>query len=125
MLVFWVVMPMKLQADTIVSEEHTNSIFSTEYETLASTYKSTWRYYYPQDQDQHLHRHEILKSHTTLLHSKIKWLTLFKEMVAVYFEDHTEPRNTLCGQNAEFLNVKAGGTSFKGLVQSCNEEKQG
>jgi hypothetical protein len=35
---------------------------------------------------------------------------LFRETVAVYCENHTEHINTLCGQNAEFLDVKAGGT---------------
>jgi translation initiation factor IF-1 len=35
---------------------------------------------------------------------------LFGETVAVYCENHTEHTNTLCGQNAEFWYVKAGGT---------------
>jgi hypothetical protein len=35
---------------------------------------------------------------------------LFGETIAVYCENHTEPTNTLCGQNAEFECVKAGGT---------------
>jgi hypothetical protein len=35
---------------------------------------------------------------------------LFKETVAVYCENHTEHKNTLCGQNAEFECVKANGT---------------
>jgi hypothetical protein len=35
---------------------------------------------------------------------------LFRETVAVYCENHTEYTNTLWGQNAEFLYVKAGGT---------------
>jgi hypothetical protein len=34
---------------------------------------------------------------------------LFKEIIAVYHENHTKPINTLCGQNAELLNVKSGG----------------
>jgi uncharacterized protein YktB (UPF0637 family) len=41
--------------------------------------------------------------------TKINWLTLFKEIIAVYTENYTEPINTLCGQNAELLIVKAGG----------------
>jgi hypothetical protein len=40
----------------------------------------------------------------------IDWLTLFKDTIAVYSENHTQPANTLCGQNAELLNVKTGGT---------------
>jgi hypothetical protein len=35
---------------------------------------------------------------------------LFKELIAVYSENHTKLINTLCGQNAELLTVKAGGT---------------
>jgi hypothetical protein len=35
---------------------------------------------------------------------------LFGEIVAVYCENHMEHTNTLCGQNAEFWCVKAGGT---------------
>jgi hypothetical protein len=35
---------------------------------------------------------------------------LFGEIIAVYCENRTEHTNTLCGQNAEFLNVKADGT---------------
>jgi hypothetical protein len=47
---------------------------------------------------------------------------LFVERVAVYCENHTEHTDTLCGQNAGFWYVKAGGTysnhwTFKGLIQ--------
>jgi hypothetical protein len=35
---------------------------------------------------------------------------LFGETVAVYCEHHTEHISTMCGQNAEFWCVKAGGT---------------
>jgi hypothetical protein len=35
---------------------------------------------------------------------------LLRERVAVYCENHTEHTDTLCGQNAEFYCVKAGGT---------------
>jgi hypothetical protein len=34
---------------------------------------------------------------------------LFRETVAVYCESHTEHTDTLCGQNAEIFNAKAGG----------------
>jgi hypothetical protein len=40
----------------------------------------------------------------------INWLMLFKEIIAVYSENHMKLINTLCGQNADLLNVKAGGT---------------
>jgi hypothetical protein len=46
---------------------------------------------------------------------------LFREIIAVYCENHTEHTNTLCEQNAEFLYVIAGGTynteSFKWLIK--------
>jgi hypothetical protein len=35
---------------------------------------------------------------------------LFRETVAVYYENHTEHTDTLCEQNVEFYYVKAGGT---------------
>jgi hypothetical protein len=34
---------------------------------------------------------------------------LFRETVAVYCENRTEHTDTLCGQNADFVNLKAGG----------------
>jgi hypothetical protein len=37
-------------------------------------------------------------------------LMLFREILAVYCENLTENTGTLCGQNAEFYYVKAGGT---------------
>jgi hypothetical protein len=39
----------------------------------------------------------------------ISWLMLFKEIIAVYSEEHMKHLNTLCGQYAELLNVKVGG----------------
>ena len=35
---------------------------------------------------------------------------LYTEIIAVCSEIHTKHLNTLCGQNTEFLNVKAVGT---------------
>jgi hypothetical protein len=35
---------------------------------------------------------------------------LFREIIAVYCENHTEHINTPCEQNAEFYYVKAAGT---------------
>ena len=35
---------------------------------------------------------------------------LYKEIITVFSQIHTKHINTLCGQNTEFLNVKAGGT---------------
>jgi hypothetical protein len=50
--------------------------------------------------------------------TKINWLTLFKEIIPVYTENHTKPINTLW-KNAELLIIKAGGAysyhgAFKG-----------
>jgi hypothetical protein len=42
----------------------------------------------------------------------ISWSVLFRKVIAVYSEHHTKPIFTLCGQNAELLNV-----SFKHLKQ--------
>jgi hypothetical protein len=36
----------------------------------------------------------------------INWLMMFKEIIAVYCENHTKPKNTLCGQNEVLLVVK-------------------
>jgi hypothetical protein len=52
-------------------------------------------------------------------------LMLFREIIAVYSENHMKPINTLCGQNAEILIIKAGGTysyhwGFKGLKRMAN-----
>jgi hypothetical protein len=35
---------------------------------------------------------------------------LFREIIAVYCENHTEHINTLCGQNAEFSSHLTGNT---------------
>jgi hypothetical protein len=41
--------------------------------------------------------------------TRINWLMLFREIIAVFSENHMIPINTLCGQTAELLIVKAGG----------------
>jgi hypothetical protein len=38
--------------------------------------------------------------------TKINWLTLFREIIAVYSENNTKHINTLCGQNAVLLNAR-------------------
>jgi hypothetical protein len=38
----------------------------------------------------------------------INWLTLYKEIITVYYENHTKHINTPCGNNAVLLIVKAG-----------------
>jgi hypothetical protein len=37
---------------------------------------------------------------------------LYREILSVCSEIHTEHVNTLCGQNVEFVNVKPGGTNI-------------
>jgi hypothetical protein len=56
-------------------------------------------------------KHSVFTSKKTkpITITKISWLMLFKEIIAVYSENHMEPINTLCGQIAELLIVKAGG----------------
>jgi hypothetical protein len=39
---------------------------------------------------------------------------LLMEIIAVYSENHTKLTNTVCGQNAELLIIKAGGTYSSG-----------
>jgi hypothetical protein len=41
----------------------------------------------------------------------ISCLMLFKEVVAVYSENHTKHISTFCEQNADFLIIKAAGTN--------------
>jgi hypothetical protein len=40
---------------------------------------------------------------------KINWLMAFREIIAIY-SNHMKPVNALCGQNAELLIIKPGGT---------------
>jgi hypothetical protein len=35
---------------------------------------------------------------------------MFRGIIVVHYDNHKKPINTLCGQNAELLNVEAGGT---------------
>jgi hypothetical protein len=49
--------------------------------------------------------------------TKINWLMVFKEIIAVYSENHTKPINTICVQNAMLLVAKAGGNfSYQWVV---------
>jgi hypothetical protein len=40
----------------------------------------------------------------------ISWLTLSREIISVYSENHIKVINSLCVQNSELLTVKDGGT---------------
>jgi hypothetical protein len=44
---------------------------------------------------------------------------LYKEIMAVCSEIHTKHINTQCGQNVEFVNVKAGGTYSNHWTAGC------
>jgi hypothetical protein len=47
--------------------------------------------------------------------TKINWLTLFKEIIAVYIENHTKPIN----QNAALLTAKADGSySYRSALKA-------
>jgi hypothetical protein len=49
------------------------------------------------------------------------WM-LFREIITVYCESHTERISTNCLQTTEFLDVKAGGTySYRFAVKSVSE----
>jgi hypothetical protein len=45
--------------------------------------------------------------------TKINWLTLFKEIIAVYSQNHTKPINTLRVKNAELLIIAGGVYSYR------------
>jgi hypothetical protein len=53
----------------------------------------------------------------------ITWLILFREIIPVYSENHMKPINTLCGQNAELLNVKVGGTYSYHCAFKCQVKR--
>jgi hypothetical protein len=46
------------------------------------------------------------KENNTSSFTKIRWLVLLRELIAVYYENHLKYINTLCGQNAKFCIVK-------------------
>jgi hypothetical protein len=50
---------------------------------------------------------------------------LFRETIDVYCENHTEHINTLCGQNAEFLNVRAGPVAVMKRTKSLASHETG
>jgi hypothetical protein len=49
---------------------------------------------------------------------------LFRETVAVYCDNHTGHTDTLCGQNADFLDVTAGGHIVTTLLYRVNKDEQ-
>jgi hypothetical protein len=79
-------------------------------ERLVSTYESTRRHN-PEEQHRHF-KHSVRAAKETqhVSMTTISWLTLFREIITVYSENHKKHMNTLCVQNAELLKVKTGGT---------------
>jgi hypothetical protein len=60
-------------------------------------------------------KHSVLtskKTQSTTI-AKINQLMPFREIIAIYSENHVKPTNTLRGPNAELLIVKARGTRVK------------
>jgi uncharacterized protein YktB (UPF0637 family) len=62
--------------------------------------------------------------------TKIDRLTLFKEIIAVYSENHTKPIKTLRGHNAELVTAKACGIStyhwlWKGQYNKIRHDQDG
>lgn len=51
--------------------------------------------------------------------TKIGWLTLFRRVNTVYSESCVTHKNTLCGQNAELSDFKAGSTCSKHCALKC------
>jgi hypothetical protein len=49
--------------------------------------------------------------------SAFKGLMLYREIIAVCSQIQTKHINALCGQNVEFLNVKAGSTVYKASLR--------
>jgi hypothetical protein len=52
----------------------------------------------------------VLRSKHSVSVIKTTQLMMYREIIAVCSEIHTKHTNTLCGQNAEFVNVKPAGS---------------
>jgi hypothetical protein len=53
------------------------------------------------------HSFRTTKKTQSVVVTRISWLMLFKEIIAVYSESHVKSINTFRGRNAELLIVKA------------------
>jgi len=49
---------------------------------------------------------------------------LYREIIFVYFQNHTKHINTLCGQNVEFVNVKLAVLGFARLKDLSHEDRK-
>jgi hypothetical protein len=58
---------------------------------------------------------ELIRPHTFWINDLLLYM-LFREIITVYSKNRIKPINALCGQNADFVNVKAcRPLGFKGL----------
>jgi hypothetical protein len=67
--------------------------------------------------------YSVRKENTTRIHYKDQ-LIMCREITAVYSENHTKPIHTLCGQNAEVLNIITRGRpiyrhSYHSALKGC------
>jgi hypothetical protein len=76
-------------------------------ETPGTTQRTTRRHI---PEDDTLYKNSVYTSQEThhVSTTKPNRLMLFRETIAVYFENHTEHTDTLCGQNTEFWYVNVG-----------------
>jgi hypothetical protein len=65
--------------------------------------------YYAFDVFKNLVRTSKRTKHVTI--TKISWIILFQETIAVYSENPTKHINTLCGQETELFNAEARGAT--------------
>jgi tRNA G37 N-methylase Trm5 len=65
-----------------------------------------------------------IEENTSHLQYKDHFLNAVREVIAVYSNNHSKPIDTLCGQNAELLNVKEAGTCSYHCVKSYIPESQ-
>jgi hypothetical protein len=67
---------------------------------------------YCENHTEHTDRARTHRKHITFPLKEPNRLMLFGGTVADYCDNHTDHTDTLCGQNAEFWYVKAGGISY-------------
>jgi hypothetical protein len=95
---------------TVCSEIHTkhiNTLCGQNTENLSVRDGGTYSY------------HWATKCYTSVILLKPSHLLLYREIIAVCSEIHTKHINALCGQNTEYLYVKAGGTYSNHWATKC------
>jgi hypothetical protein len=58
------------------------------------------------------YKNSVVKEKQRAPFTKVSWLMLFKEIIAVYSENYTKHIHTFCRRNTELLNAKAGTCSM-------------